>query len=313
MTHSSRPPAPHGFRKQPRDKRKSRAYYLLEYLLFLVLAGLARTLPRVTALRLGAKLGELARLTQKKRVTTASDNLRRAYPEKSSEEIEADVRAVFRNLGVGAVEMLRLDLLRGQADLDRYFTLVGMEHLHQAHAMGKGVLLLTAHIGFWEVGTFLIPQLGFPVDFVAKRMKNPYVDRYFEKLREAAGGRCLESKKGARRILRALGEKHMIAVLLDQHITRNEAVPVDFFGRKAWTTPIITQLAMKQGIPIVPVYSYRTEDFRYEIIAQPPILFADEPGEEAVIRNTAHLSANIEAAVRRAPTQWFWVHRRWRD
>ena len=313
MTPSHSHPAPHGFRKQPREKRHSRARYLLEYLLFLALAGLTRALPRVTALRLGAKLGELARLAQKKRVATATDNLRRAYPEKSSEEIEADVRAVFRHLGVSAVEMLRLDMLRGQADLDRYFTLVGMEHLHQAHAMGKGVLLLTAHIGFWEVGTFLIPQLGFPVDFVAKRMKNPYVDRYFEKLREAAGGRCLESKKGARRILRALGEKHMIAVLLDQHITRNEAVPVDFFGRKAWTTPIITQLAMKQGIPIVPVYSYRTKDFRYEIIAQPPILFADEPGEEAVIRNTAHLSANIEAAVRRAPTQWFWVHRRWRD
>jgi KDO2-lipid IV(A) lauroyltransferase len=287
--------------------------YLFEYALFRALAFTARTLPRTTALRFGQRLGDLSRLVQKKRAVTATENLRRAYPEKSPAEIETEVRAVFRHLGVSGIEMLRLDLFRGQADLDRYFTFSGLEHLRQAYALNRGVLLLSGHIGFWEVGTFFMPTLGYPVDFVAKRMKNPHVDRYFEKLREAGGGRCLESKKGARRILRSLKENRAVAVLLDQHITRSEAVPVPFFGRQAWTTPIIAQIAMKQGVPIVPVYAYRTEDFRYQVVIEPIIQLYDEPGQQAVIRNTARLTANIEQAVRRHPRQWFWVHRRWRD
>ncbi len=289
------------------------AKYLFEYGLFLALAFFTRTLPRVTALRMGVRLGELSRLVQKKRVIIATENLRRAYPEKTEEEIDKDVRAVFRHLGVSGIEMLRIDLFKGRADLDRYFSVTGLEHLRRAHAMNRGVFLLTGHIGFWEVGTFSMPALGFPTDFVAKRMKNPYVDRYFEKLREAGGGHCLESKKGARRILRSLSENHLVAVLLDQHIIRREAVPVEFFGRRAWTTPIIAQIAMKQGTPIIPIYAYRTENFHYRIDIEPPILLENDPDPEAVVHNTALLTANIEQAVRRNPTQWFWVHRRWRD
>ncbi|MEJ2201842.1 MAG: lysophospholipid acyltransferase family protein [Desulfuromonadaceae bacterium] len=243
----------------------------------------------------------------------ATDNLRQAYPEKSAAELDREVKAVFQHLGLGGVEMLRLDLLRGQADLERYFIISGKEHLERAFAMNRGVFLLTGHIGFWEAGTFLFPTLGFPTDFVTKTIRNPYVDRYFRKLREASGGHCLDSKKGARRILRSLQQNRGIGVLLDQHITRKEAVKVEFFGRPVWNTPIIAQIAMKQNIPVLPAYCYRTDDFRYRIIIEPIIELADEPDEEAVVRNTARLTASIEQAVRRQPDQWFWVHRRWRD
>jgi len=294
-------------------KPRSTFQNFCEYALFVTLALSVRLLPRSAAFKAGACLGGISRLLLPRRVATARKNLARAFPEMPSSELDANIRKIFRHLGVSGVEMLRLDLFRTNEDLNRYFRFEGLEHLETAYAMKKGVFLLTGHIGFWEVGTFFMPMLGYPVDFVAKKMKNPYVDRYFLKMREAAGGHCLDSKRGARRIVKSLAEKRGVAVLLDQHIQRKEAVVVDFFGQPACTTPIITQIAMKQGVPVVPVFVYRNNDNTYNVIIEPPILFEKNQSEDAIIRNTQLLSDCIENAVLRDITQWFWVHRRWRN
>ena len=285
---------------------------ITEYLLFLGLALLVRSIPRRAALALGSQLGWISQFLLAKRKRRAADNMQQAFPEMPNGEVRRNVSRMFRHLGISGVEMLLLDRFRSDRDLDRYFHFEGMENLREAFSRGRGVLILTGHLGFWEVGTFVLPKLGFPTDFVAKRMKNPYVDRYFQRLREAAGGRCLDARHGARRILRSLGENRGVAVLLDQHTSPHAAVKVDFFGRPAFTTPIITQLAMKYGIPIVPSFSYRTADKRYRIEFGSVVMFEKDPSAEAVVRNTAHLTSLIEQAVRRDITQWFWVHRRWR-
>jgi KDO2-lipid IV(A) lauroyltransferase len=285
----------------------------VEYALFMLTAYVARILPRHTALALGAHLGTLGRLIMRKRVAIARDNLRQAFPEKSPQELDQTLRAVFRHLGISGMEILRVDLFKGKRDLDRYFSFSGLEHLEQAFAMKRGVILLGGHIGFWEGGAFFLPTLGFPVDCIAKKMRNPLVDAFFERMRTSNGTHVLDSKKGARRILRALSQNRGVAVLLDQHITRREAVPDTFFNRPVWTTPIIAHIAMKQGVPIAPINVYRTADFHYRVIIDPLIRFEDSEDREDMIRNTSLLTANIEQAVRRDITQWFWVHRRWRS
>lgn len=283
-----------------------------EYALFLALATLVRVLPRRPALALGSQLGWLSQFLLGKRRRRALENMQRAFPEMPAGEVKRNVRCMFRHLGISGVEMLLIDRFRSQEDLERYFQFEGLENLREAVELGKGVLILTGHLGFWEVGTFFLPKLGIPVDFVAKRMKNPYVDRYFWNLREAGGGRCIDAKHGARKILRSLNEGRAVAVLLDQHTSPKTAVKVDFFGRPAYTTPIITQLAMKYGIPVVPSFSYRTPDHRYRVEFSPMVLLENDSSQEAVVRNTAYLTSFIEEAVRREITQWFWVHRRWR-
>jgi len=284
-----------------------------EYALLLGLNTLARMLPRRLALKLGAGIGALTPYLIPKRKKTAYDNLRRAFPEKSESEIRSIMTKMFRHLGKSSFEMLLVDSFKGKRDLERYFEFHGLEHLQEAYALGKGVIILSGHIGFWEVGTFFLGALGFPADFVAKQMRNPFIDKHFRRLREAGGGRVIDARHGARKIVRSLAEKRVVCVLLDQHTAPKTSVKVDFFGRPAYTTPVVTQIAMKYDVPVVPVFTYRTESDRYQVFIEPALRIPNDPRPETVAEITMQFTARIEEAVRKDPSQWFWVHRRWRD
>lgn len=288
--------------------------YQIEYLALMLFSGLIRSLPRRAALALGRALGGLIRCAQPRRRKKAAENLRHAFPEMSEQERERLLRENFRQLGITGVEMMCLDRYHNQRVIDDCFEFHGMEHLQSAFALGRGTFLLTGHVGFWEAGTMILPMLGYPTDFVYKRVKNPYVEEQFLTLRQRAGARCIEKKRAARKIVRSLGENRGVAILLDQRLSRHEAVQVNFLGRPVNATPIIAQMAIKLGTPIVPIFSRRLADNRYEITVEPMILLAheDNPSMESVVQATQLLTDRIEAAVRRAPEQWFWVHDRWR-
>lgn len=285
----------------------------LEYIPFIIIAKLVRALPRRTALALGRRLGSLGRRLQPGRVRIARNNLRHAYPDMPAAEREAIIREMFSHLGAGFVEMLRLDLMKEAADIARDFDIDGEEHLRMALAEGRGCILLTGHLGFWEAGNFIFSKLGYSIGVVAKPMRNPLTDQYFLRMREMAGGYIINSRKGARRILKALQQKHLVGILMDQHVGRRQGVQVPFFGRMAWTTPIIAELAMKYRVPIVPAFCSWLPDNRYHLKISPMIMLEGEPTPERVVENTALLTRVIEDAVRKDPSQWFWVHRRWRN
>lgn len=291
---------------------KLRNYY--EYLAFLAVAKLVRSLPRSTALRFGRRLGLSARFFQPRRTATARHNLQAAFPEKPPEELEKIIHDMFAHLGMSFVEMVRLDLFRGEGDLEKYFIFEGLENLRAVQEMGRGGIILTGHVGFWEAGAFFLPQLGVEVSFVAKPMRNPLVDAYVERMRTTFGCRLINSRKGARRIIKALQQKHLVGLLIDQHVSPREAVRVPFFKRPAYTTPVIAQLAMKLDAPILPSFVYRTEDNRYRVCFEPMVqLEKGDMSDEQVMRNTALLSQLTEKGIRRELSQWFWLHRRWRE
>lgn len=292
--------------------RNRKTQSIIEYLVFLPLATMLRLLPRIIALRLGEQLGRLAVHLIPSRRKLAEENIRLAYPDMSETAVRDLCRRTFRHLGISVAEMIRIDMFT-ENDLDKYFTIEGLENLEKARDMGRGVLLATGHVGFWEVGTFFLPVLGFPCAFVAKKTKNPYINDYVVKMREHSGGQVIDAKKGARQIVKSLMDGSCVAVLIDHHIRKSEAVQVPFFGRPAWTTPIITQIAMKRDIPVVPIFVYRTADFRYRTVISEPILLEGEVTDENVTSNTALLTRIIEDAIRVEPSQWFWVHTRWRE
>ena len=288
--------------------------FRFEYGLLLLLAKLVRGLPRTVSLRFGAWLGRQGYWLLLSRRRLADQNMRLALPELSNAERSENIKKMFEHFGISGFEMLRLNMFRSHSeDLARYFDLIGTEHLKNAYALGRGVLFLTGHVGFWEVGNYTMPEQGFPFDVVAKPMKNPLADKYITCLRESYGARVLDSKKGARRILKSLQEGRGVAILLDQHISPPGAIQVDFFGRKAFTTTAITNMAMKYQVPVVPIFVHRLPGFRYRVSAEPMLLLEDGESPELIFKNTQLLTDKIEAVIREDLTQWFWMHKRWRE
>lgn len=284
-----------------------------EYFALRVVAAVVRSLPRKGALAFGRVMGRLSMTFLPGRYQLAKENMSLALPELSTAEIEENIRKNFEHIGISGVEMLRLDMLTpGSNDINRYFDIENVHLLREALALKKGVILLTGHLGFWEIGQFILPELGIPFDVVAKPLKNPLTERYFGKIRTSFGTEILNSRKGARRILKSLQAERVVGILLDQHISPPGSVATEFFGSKAYTTTAITSLAMKRQIPIVPVFCLRQPDNRYKIWAEPMLLLSGA-GEDAVIENTQRLTNIIEAAVRKDVSQWFWMHNRWKN
>lgn len=285
----------------------------LEYLPFICTATLVRALPRGVALGLGGWLGQMASYVQKHRAEIARDNLQHALPELSPDQVSATIRGMFRHMGISFSDMLRLDKYRGQRDLARYFKIIGLKHLHEALALGRGCLVVTGHVGFWEAGTFILPQAGFTFEVVAKPIRNPLVDAFFTRMRRASGATLISSRKGARGIVKSLQDNHVVGLLLDQHLRGPGTVPAPFFGRLAHTTTIITQMATRYHTPILTAFAYRRPDNTYEVIIDQMFFLSGDLSAGNILANTSLLNHKLEQGIRRDISQWFWVHRRWRD
>ena len=284
--------------------------YYSEYLGLRIVAGVVRFLPRSAALILGRLLGQLAMKLLAGRYRLAYDNMSKAMPELTDREIRRNLRQCFVHFGMSGIDLLRLDLFSPD-ELDQFFKIEGFGHLRQALELGRGVILLTGHLGFWEAGAFVLPASGVECDMVGRPMKNPLTDAYLTGIRTHFGARLLNSRKGGRRIFKSLAAGHAVAVLLDQHISPPGSTETVFFGRKAMTSTVMTHMAMKHQIPVVPMFCLRSPDNRYKAWTEPMLLLQGE-GEAAVVQNTQLLTEIVEAAIRRDVTQWFWMHKRWR-
>ena len=184
--------------------------------------------------------------------------------------------------------------------------------LDAAAASGKGALLLTGHLGNWEVGGHYFGE-RYPGKFavVAKRLRPAWLDSLAWGLRSRSGTEVIPKDQAARGVLRALKEGKLVAVLMDQN--RPDGVFAPFFGRLAATTPLVPMLAARTGASVLPTSVTRREDGRFELSVLPPLVFQGEfrePGslEEAV----ATCNRALETMILLHPGQWLWSHRRFK-
>ena len=184
----------------------------------------------------------------------------------------------------------------------------GLENFQQAHARGKGVLVATGHFGNWELSAFAHAYLVAPMQIVVRPIDNPSIDALVESRRELSGNHAIAKKDAARGILRALGAGDAVGVLIDQNTTPDQGVFIDFFGVKACAGSAFVKLAHHSGAAVVPGYALWSEkEQRYVLHFEPAVEMTGD-----VQHDTQQVHSRLEAAIRKNPDQWLWIHRRWK-
>jgi KDO2-lipid IV(A) lauroyltransferase len=297
-------------------KRRSAARDRLELALFRIGAGLLAVLPRRTAARCGGVLVRLyLRLAHSRRAILV-ENLRRAFPEEGAAEIERLARGSAVSVGAAFVEFLQVSGM-SEAEIRDRIRVSGSEHLLAARERERGVFLLSAHFGGWELGAIRAGLIGEAIAPVVRPLDNPHLEAELARRRTRFGNRLIAKRDAARDILRAIRSKQTVAILVDQNVLAREAVFVPFFGRLAATTPALALFQLKTDAPVVPAFVWPEGGGRYVLELGAPI-FAEEfraPGrdrDQAVLCATARYMEVTEAVIRRKPEAWFWMHNRWR-
>lgn len=257
-------------------------------------------------------------------------NLGRAFPELEPRERRRLGKLACIHLVQALLETLRIERALAEG-IERRVTLRGLEHYRAAKAQGRGVLVLTGHLGSFELCAGALAQALGPdeIGLVVKRL-SPGVQEVITRIRRASGIMLVDAERSMQQILRQLREGRMVAFVLDQNATRQLGVFVDFFGTPACTMSALALLALRKGCPVVPVGIWR-EGGQHVLELHPPltmeargaaprpsadpsggVLEAHESRESSIVALTQQFTRFIESQIRAHPEQWLWTHRRWK-
>jgi Kdo2-lipid IVA lauroyltransferase/acyltransferase len=303
-----------GRRRRPSTARRLRAAVACVPL-FVARSVLSR-LPDGLVRALAGLLGTAGYLLDRRHRAIALRNFAQEIPEVPPARRRAAIRASFRNLSTTAVETLASS--RWSPDeLRRRLLVEGWSHLEAAEADGHGVLLISGHLGNWELAGHLFALEGRPLTFVARPLDHPWLDREVRGLRERFGNRGVPKRGGARALLATLKAGGHAFLLVDQRVHPNEGKAFRFFTRPAYTSLLPASLSLRTGAPVVPFFGIPLGDGRWRVEIHPPIRPGEppRPGEEELSpedRLTLRYLEGIEREIRRRPGLWLWMHRRWR-
>ena len=264
--------------------------------------GLGRLTPRWVH-RLGALFGWLlfSVLRIRRRVTLQNIEAALGLPRAARVLL---ARKVYAHLCTGALELFRAGELQ-RREAERMLG-HGLARLRRHLAGGRGLLVLSAHVGQWDLLACAAARCGLKVNVVTREIKTGWVNRVWMEERAACGVRLLPARGSARGIVAALRRNEVVALVLDQHEPGGAVVP--FLGRPAATGTALARLARATGAPVVPVFLLR-EGLGYKLVVEEPLKVGR--GDD-VVEVTAAFNRVIEAQVLETPEQWLWLHRRWK-
>lgn len=265
-----------------------------------------------TATRLAGSIGTLFYSPLGIRRRVAERQIAAAFPEFSSREVQRVARESYRHLGRVAAEVALFSRLDGTGILEHLSAIDGLDLFEKQRAEGRGAIVLTGHVGNWEIGGAAVAASGIPIDVVVRLMGNPIFDEYLTETRARLGMTVVRDRDAVRHTARALRDGHVMAFLIDQSGLHIASSFVSFFGRPAKTPRGPAVLALRLNVPIFFGVSIRQSDGRYHVSIRE--IVTEHTGDtdrdvDAILNAYSRL---LEQYVRASPEQYFWQHRRWK-
>jgi Kdo2-lipid IVA lauroyltransferase/acyltransferase len=272
-----------------------------------------RLLPRRLARAAGAGIGAVAFHGLSRLREVGLRNLELAFPDKTVEERERILRSEYRNLGYLLAEFCKMPEYTAES-ASRFIRYEGLENYLAARERGKGVLVLTGHLGAWELSSFYHSLMGMPMGMVIRRLDNPLVDAFVNHVRCLHGNRVIHKDDFARGLISSMRAGETVGILMDTNMTPPQGVFVPFFGVEACTALGMARIAAKTGAAVVPGFLlWEEEEGQYVLHFGKEVGVVDTGDAEwDAVTNTASFTAAIEGYIRRYPEQWLWLHRRWK-
>ena len=305
---SLRRKAPRG----PSDERPVTVRHRIEFCTFRLFSWIVVSLSERAALGLCGVLGWMLGVVFRIRRVETDRHLRIAFPDRDAAWRRRVARRSYRHFGREAAMTIRFSRMDPQ-EIVRRTEVVGFEALRAASAAGRGAVVISGHLGNWEVAAAAMAARGVPMDVAAHLQKNPLFYRHMVELRDRLRLTVITKNEAFREVPRALADGRVVALIADQNI-RRRGVFVDFFGRAAATAKGPALFALRTGAPVFLGVAIREPGFpsRYRVIIERVCTVVGAPAEDAVRNLTQLHVSKLEARIREAPAQYFWQHRRWK-
>jgi KDO2-lipid IV(A) lauroyltransferase len=240
-------------------------------------------------------------------------NLELAFPELPLKERHAILRGVYRHLGWQLVEFCRMPRYT-VANTQNWIRTEGLEHYLAARERGKGVLVLTGHLGAWELSSFYHSLMGYPMGMVIRRLDNRALDAFVNGIRCLHGNRVFHKDDFGRGLIVAMRQSGTVGILMDTNMTPPQGLFADFFGVKACTASGLAHIALRSGAAVLPGFMlWEAAEQRYVLHFGPELSFTRSGDAELdVLAATQQCNDVLESWIRRYADQWLWIHRRWK-
>ena len=258
---------------------------------------------------IGERLGRLAFRLAKSRRTRTISNLALAFPEKGESERFNIARGVFEHFGRVMCDFVRTES-RSEEEVLGSITVEGHEHLERARAMGKGVIVVTAHFGNWErMGQYMTLTGDSPFNVIVRDAANNDLNNLVFQMRTAAGLGTISRGNAARSVLTSLKRNEIVGILPDQNAWDTTFLP--FFGIPCGTVLGPAVLGERAGAPLVPIWCVRTGPGKFKFILEEPL--KPEAGFDNAEGLMRSYNRALERVVREYPEQYLWMHDRWKS
>lgn len=277
-----------------------------------LVAKLAQRLPKKFAFALGWFGGNFCYFLSRRRHFAYAD-LKAAFGDTyNARQIKQIVRRHYCYIGESAIEFLRFPILTREA-IDSNIEIVNIEAYHNAIKRNKGLVLLTGHVGNWELIQIVSSILGHPVYALMREQKYPRLNKMLNDFRRSRGSGVVSTGMGVRELLRALRNQELVGVLGDQSAGKQQGIIVPLFGRKTTIPTGAFEIAARQGTPVLPAFIIRKELDKHKIIVHDPIVLPEgaQKGYDFE-KQVREYVAMLEDLIRENPSQWLWAKKRWK-